>query len=37
MTLKNSKKINMNDIDEVRNSLEAKSLKVCVVGLGRGI
>ena len=25
----------MNDIDEVRNSLEAKSLKVCVVGIGR--
>ena len=25
----------MSDIDEVRNSLEAKSLKVCVVGIGR--
>ncbi len=25
----------MNDIDEVRNSLESKSLKVCVVGIGR--
>ena len=25
----------MNNIDEVRNSLEAKSLKVCVVGIGR--
>ena len=33
--MENSKKINMNDIDEVRNSLEAKSLKVCVVGIGR--
>ena len=25
----------MNDIDEVRNSLESKSLKVCVIGIGR--
>ena len=25
----------MNNIDEVRNSLETKSLKVCVVGIGR--
>ena len=25
----------MNNIDEVRNSLDAKSLKVCVVGIGR--
>jgi len=25
----------MNNIDEVRNSLEAKSLRVCVVGIGR--
>jgi len=25
----------MNNIDEVRNSLEVKSLKVCVVGIGR--
>ena len=25
----------MNNIDEVRNSLEAKSLKVCIVGIGR--
>ena len=25
----------MNNTDEVRNSLEAKSLKVCVVGIGR--
>ena len=25
----------MNDIDKVRNSLESKSLKVCVVGIGR--
>ena len=25
----------MNNIDEVRNSLESKSLKVCVVGVGR--
>ena len=25
----------MNNIDEVRNSLESKSLKVCVVGIGR--
>jgi nucleotide sugar dehydrogenase len=33
--LKNSKKIDMNNIDEVRNSLETKSLKVCVVGIGR--
>ena len=33
--MENSKKIDMNDIDEVRNSLEAKSLKVCVVGIGR--
>ena len=33
--LENSKKIDMNNIDEVRNSLESKSLKVCVVGIGR--
>ena len=25
----------MNNIDDVKNSLEAKSLKVCVVGIGR--
>ena len=25
----------MNNIDEVRNSLESKSLKVCVIGIGR--
>ena len=25
----------MNDINQVRNSLEDKSLKVCVVGIGR--
>ena len=28
-------KINMNNIDEVRNSLETESLKVCIVGIGR--
>ena len=33
--MENSKKIDMNDIDEVRNSLESKSLKVCVIGIGR--
>jgi len=33
--LENSKKIDMNNIDKVRNSLESKSLKVCVIGIGR--
>ena len=33
--MENSKKIDMNNIDNVRNSLEDKSLKVCVVGIGR--
>jgi len=33
--MEKSGKIDMNDIDEVRNSLEAKSLKVCIVGIGR--
>jgi len=30
-----SNKIDMNNIAEVRNSLETKSLKVCIVGIGR--
>ena len=33
--MENSKKIDVNNIDNVRNSLEDKSLKVCVVGIGR--
>jgi len=33
--LENSKKVCMKNIDEVRNSLESKSLRVCVVGIGR--
>ena len=33
--MEKSNKICMNNIDEVRNSLDAKSLKVCVVGSGR--
>ena len=33
--MEKSGKIDMNNIDEVRNSLEAKSLKVCIVGIGR--
>ncbi len=28
-------KIDMNNIDEVRNSLETESLKVCIIGIGR--
>jgi nucleotide sugar dehydrogenase len=33
--LENSKKIDANDINQVKNSLADKSLKVCVVGIGR--
>ena len=33
--MEKSGKIDMNDIDEVRNYLEAKSLMVCIVGIGR--
>ena len=33
--MEKSSKIDMNSIDEVRNSLETRSLKVCVVGIGR--
>jgi nucleotide sugar dehydrogenase len=33
--LEKAKKIDMNNINEVKNSLENKSLKVCVVGIGR--
>ena len=33
--MEKSGKIDMNNIDEVRNSLETKSLKVCIVGIGR--
>ena len=33
--MEKSNKIYMNNTDEVRNSLDAKSLKVCVVGIGR--
>jgi len=33
--LENSKKIDTNDINQVKNSLADKSLKVCVVGIGR--
>ena len=33
--MEKSSKIDMNNIDEVRNSLETKSLKVCIIGIGR--
>ena len=33
--LENSNKIDMNNINDVKNSLKNKSLKVCVVGIGR--
>ena len=33
--MENSKKIDVNDINQVKNSLADKSLKVCVVGIGR--
>ena len=33
--MEKSGKIDMSNIDEVRNSLETKSLKVCIVGIGR--
>jgi len=33
--MEKSSKIDMNNIDQVRNSLETKSLRVCVVGIGR--
>ena len=33
--MEKSKEIDVSDIDEVRNSLDSKSLKVCVVGIGR--
>jgi len=33
--LENSKKIDVNDINQVKNSLADKSLRVCVVGIGR--
>ena len=33
--MENSKKIDVNNINEIRNSLDDKSLKVCVVGIGR--
>jgi len=33
--LEKSKEIDVSDIDEVRNSLDSKSLKVCVIGIGR--
>jgi len=33
--MEKSGKIDMNNIDEVGNSLETKSLKVCIVGIGR--
>ena len=33
--MKNSQKIHMGNIDEVRYSLESKSLNVCVIGIGR--
>ena len=35
MVLKNSQKIDMNNIDKVRDSLDSKSLNVCVIGIGR--
>ena len=34
-SLTNSKKIDMSNIDDVRNSLQSKSMRVCVVGIGR--
>ena len=33
--MNNSKKIDMSNIDDVKQSLDKKSLKVCVVGIGR--
>jgi len=33
--MEKSSKIDMSNIDEVRNSLETESLKVCIVGIGR--
>ena len=33
--MENSKKIDVNDINQVKNSLADKSLRVCVVGIGR--
>ncbi|SVC80951.1 uncharacterized protein METZ01_LOCUS333805, partial [marine metagenome] len=33
--MEKSSKIDMNNIDKVRNSLETQSLKVCIVGIGR--
>ena len=33
--MEKSKEIDVSDIDEVRNSLDSKSLKVCVIGIGR--
>ena len=33
--MEKSSKIDMNNIDKVRNSLETESLKVCIVGIGR--
>ena len=33
--MEKSSKIDMSNIDEVRNSLVTKSLKVCIVGIGR--
>ena len=33
--MEKSSKMDMNNITEVRNSLELKSLKVCIVGIGR--
>ena len=33
--MEKSKEIDVSDIDEVRNSLDSKSLNVCVIGIGR--
>ena len=33
--MEKSSKMNMNDIDGVRNSLDTGSLKICIVGIGR--
>jgi nucleotide sugar dehydrogenase len=33
--MEKSSKMNMNDIDGVRNSLDTRSLKICIVGIGR--
>ncbi len=33
--MEKSSKIDMNNLDEVRNSLATKSLKVCIIGIGR--